>query len=249
VPPTSINSDLGAQLAANRDKIHARIAAAAQKAQRDPASIQLVAVTKSVAPAVARQLFALGETDLAENRIPSFDAKLQDFAEHAKTQPTWHFIGHLQRNKARRVIERSPVIHSIDSLRLLQHVARIAAELQLERAVYLQVKIADEDAKSGFMPDELEPALEVAAAATHLKLAGLMCMAPLCPGRTPEERRAAAQHTFHQTRELGAKWPELQLGLSMGMTGDFEEAIAAGSTAVRIGSAFFEGLDKGSPHV
>jgi pyridoxal phosphate enzyme (YggS family) len=244
VTSTSLHPELRAQLAQNRETIRARIQRAAHAAGRDPASIQLIAVTKSVDVSVAQALFELGETQLAENRLPSFDAKLAAFP----AAPTWHFIGHVQRNKARRVVERAAVIHSLDSLRLVEHVARIAAELELRRTVYLQVKIADEESKHGLAPAELVPAIEAVLEAPSLQLAGLMSMAPLCGGATPEERRAAAADTFHQTRQLAARWPELHLGLSMGMTGDFEEAIHAGSTAVRIGSAFFEGLDPTPRH-
>ena len=193
-------------------------------------------MTKSVPPATAASLFELGETQLAENRLESFDAKRAHFGER---RPTWHFIGHLQRNKARRVLERCDVLHSVDSLRLLAHCARLTAELGLVRSIYVQVKIADEENKHGLAPSELEAALEAASAAPGLELSGLMSMAPLCPGATTSERLAAASETFEATRDLAARWPDLKLGLSMGMTGDFEAAIAAGSTAVRIGSALF----------
>lgn len=247
MPATSLTAEARAQLARNRDRIHARIQAAAARAGRDATDIQLIAVTKSVAPEVALELFALGEHDLAENRLPSLDAKLAAFVEQ-EPGPTWHFIGHLQRNKARRVVERSAVIHSLDSLRLITHVDRIAGELGLTPKVFLQVKLNDEVAKSGLLPSELAPAVTAAREAHHLDLAGLMCMAPLLAGASSAERREAAKQTFNAARELKERLGEPELGLSMGMTGDFEEAITAGSTQVRIGSAFFEGLDPSSPH-
>ena len=189
--------------------------------------------------------FELGEEHLAENRLENFAAKLAAFGER---RPTWHYIGHVQRNKARRVVERSDVLHSVDSLRLLEHLAHVAAELERCPAVYLQIKLVNEESKSGFAPEVVEAGIEAALASPHVRLAGLMTMAPLLPGVPETERRARAAETFAQLRELADRWPELGLGLSMGMTGDFEEAIAQGSTALRIGSAFFHGLQAERTH-
>ena len=245
VTPAPTTTEIRAQLAANRAELEERIVSAARSAGRDPGSITRIAVTKSVAPEVAIQLFELGMQDLAENRLASFDAKLEAFGERT---PHWHYIGHIQRNKARRVVERSHTLHSLDSQRLLEHVARLAGELGCRPAVYLQVKLADEDNKSGFAPDEVEAGIAVALASPHVQLAGLMTMAPLCPGALEPERRARAAETFGALRDLASRWPELGLGLSMGMSGDFEEAIAEGSTALRIGSAYFRGLEPTRSH-
>lgn len=236
-----------ATLAANRAALHQRIASAAQSAGRDSASIELIAVTKSVNPEMGKALFDLGESSLAENRLESFDAKLASFGD---ARPTWHYIGHVQRNKARKIVERSDVIHSVDSLKLLEHLARIAGELGRKPGIYLQVKIADEQAKFGFAQQAVEAAIEAALGHQDcLELRGLMVMAPLCPGSSEAERKSAARATFAEARELASTWPQHNLGLSMGMTGDFEQAIAEGSTAIRVGSAFFQGLDSSPKHV
>jgi pyridoxal phosphate enzyme (YggS family) len=239
-------------LAANLGEVQTRIAAACAKFERDPSEVTLVAVTKTVVPEVARALTKLGPVDLGENRLPVFDAKLQAFeAQPAGPAPTWHFIGKIQGNKARRVVERAAVIHSVDSLKLLRTIGRVAAELGKKPTLYLQVKhatLGGDTAKTGMLPSELKQATALAAELTkagHISLAGLMAMAPL--GLDPSIQREAAAETFALHANLAASLdPGLFEGgtprLSMGMTGDLEEAIAAGSTCVRVGSALFRGL-------
>ena len=248
-----LSAETQALLAANLGEVQARIDAACAQCDRDPREVTLVAVTKTVVPEVARALAALGPLDLGENRLPVFDAKLQEFQAHPDgPQPTWHFIGKIQGNKARRVVERAAVIHSVDSLKLLRTIGRIAEELGKRPSIYLQVKHATlkgDAAKTGMLPSELKPAMALAAELTqagHIQLAGLMAMAPL--GLEPSIQRAAAAETFALHANLAAS---LDAGLfeggtprlSMGMTGDLEEAIAAGSTCIRVGSALFDGLD------
>ncbi|MDF1799013.1 MAG: YggS family pyridoxal phosphate-dependent enzyme [Planctomycetota bacterium] len=242
------------RLAANLEGVRARIAKAAMAAGRSPEEIELLAVTKSAPAELAEGLFRLGATDLGENRLAGFDEKLAHFAAlglTASAGPAWHYIGHIQRNKARRVVERSAVIHSIDSVRLYDNVARHADELGLRPGLYLQLKLAPEDAKGGLEADELEQLAQRAAEASRRggpRLLGLMGMAPLCPGATEAERRAAAAVAFEQAARVAAAsratydTPDGRARLSLGMTGDLEEAIAAGSTCVRVGSALFDGL-------
>ena len=235
------------RLAHNLGTIRERLARAAAAADRDPAGIMLLAVSKSVQPEIAAGLARLGQVDFGENRLEGLDPKRAYFDAHG-LPARWHFIGHIQRNKARRVVERSDVIHSIDSVRLLKTVIRHAEELERSPDIYLQVKIADEADKHGMDPTALPEAIELTLAARpHVRLVGLMVMAPLVGADA--ERRAAARAVFEQTRDLAVARPELKLGLSMGMTGDFEEAVHAGSTVLRIGSALFEGVvSQGAPH-
>lgn len=247
-----LSAESQALLAANLGEVQARISAACAECGRDPADVTLVAVTKTVVPEVAHALTLLGPMDLGENRLPLFDAKLQAFeALPEGPQPTWHFIGKIQGNKARRVVERAGVIHSVDSVKLLRAIGRVAAELGKRPAIYLQVKhanLASDETKTGMLPSEMKQAMAVAAELTsagNISLAGLMAMAPL--GLEPSIQRSAAAETFALHANLAAS---LDAGLfeggtprlSMGMTGDLEEAIAAGSTCVRIGSALFRGL-------
>lgn len=229
-------------LAQNLASLQARLTAASEAAHRNPAATRLLPVTKSVRPEVVAALRKLGQTEFGENRLEGLTAKWRHFAELG-LDARWHFIGHLQRNKARRVLEASDVIHSVDSLRLLETLVRLAPEVGRVPDLYLQVKIAAEDTKSGLAPEELPEAIHVARAAADagvVRIAGLMVMAPLLDDRAAA--RAAARGVFDVTAELARTWPDLELGLSMGMTGDFEEAIAAGSTLVRVGSALFQGL-------
>lgn len=247
-----LSAESQALLTANLGEVQARISAACAQCGRDPGDVTLVAVTKTVVPEVAHALTELGPMDLGENRLPPFDAKLQAFkALPEVSQPTWHFIGKIQSNKARRVVERAAVIHSVDSLKLLRTIGRVASETDRCPSVYLQVKHATlqgDEAKTGMQPSELKQAMAIAAELTeagHISLAGLMAMAPL--GLDPSIQKSAAAETFALHANLAAS---LDAGLfaggtprlSMGMTGDLEEAIAAGSTCVRVGSALFRGL-------
>ncbi|WP_216904879.1 YggS family pyridoxal phosphate-dependent enzyme [Synechococcus sp. CCY 9618] len=194
-----------------------------------PSGTRLLAVSKGHPAGVVRQAAALGQHSFGESRLQEAAAKQDQLADLPALD--WHFIGRLQANKARAVLRRFGTIHSVDSLALAQRLQRIAAEECLAPAVLLQVKFRPDPAKAGFDPAEvraLEPALEQLA---PLRLRGLMTIAPL--GLTPEERRTL----FRECRDLADA-----LGLeecSMGMSGDWREAVAEGSTWVRLGSALF----------
>ena len=236
------------QLERNRTQVLERIARAAAAAGRDPAAIELVAVTKSVEPALAAALFELGTRTLGENRADELESK----ARHLKDQglvPRWHFVGHLQRNKARRVLALADVIHSVDSERLLETLAEAAGAEGRAPGIYLQVKLRDEASKSGAAPAEL-PGLVERAAQGPLPLLGLMTIAPLVE---PLARgKAEARAVFAELRALAERLPRTAFDgercrLSMGMSADFEEAIAAGADVLRIGSLFFEGVQPPPP--
>jgi pyridoxal phosphate enzyme (YggS family) len=254
LPSTLLSAENELVLAANYRSVLLAVANAAQAAGRDPSQVELVAVTKTVEPLVAKALVRLGATGLGENRLGAFDEKLESFAKDPQvSEARWHFIGQLQRNKARRVVERADVIHSVTSVKLLQAIGRIAGELNRSPGVYLQVKHSGaeaDSAKAGLDLGQVLAAAESArdlAAEGKLKLLGLMAMAPLGAELSPEQRRDAAARVFEQNRDLASKLPaslfhEQTVRLSMGMTGDLEQAIAAGATCVRIGSALFRGL-------
>ncbi|HMQ31216.1 MAG TPA: YggS family pyridoxal phosphate-dependent enzyme [Chloroflexaceae bacterium] len=226
-------------------RVRERIAMAAARAGRNPAAITLVAVTKTHPPALIAEAVAAGATDLGENRVQEAAAKIPALA--GALSPRWHLIGHLQRNKARPAAELFDLIHSVDSLRLAEALARHAAP-DRRLPVLLQVNVSGEASKEGFdLPggpanraglDALLPAVEGILALPGLEVRGLMTIAPIGP--TPE----AARPTFAALRELrdelarryaSALWGEL----SMGMTDDFEAAIAEGATIVRVGRAIF----------
>ena len=231
------------QLERNRTQVLERIARAARAAGRDPASIELVAVTKSVEPVLATALFELGTPALGENRADDLEAKVRAFRERGLAA-RWHFVGHLQRNKARRVLAAADVIHSVDSERLLRALGEAAAAEGRRPGIFLQVKLRDEAAKSGAPVGELPELVELAARGP-LPLLGLMTIAPLVE---PLARaQAEARAVFAELRALADDLPSAAFAggrckLSMGMSADFEEAIAAGADVLRIGSLFFEGV-------
>lgn len=236
-----------ATLEKNRSAVLARVEEALRESNRPAGSVRVIAVTKGVEPELARALADLGSRDLAENRADELERKCSALAELVPP-PTWHFVGHLQTNKVLRVVRDADFIHSIDSLRLLDSVAGHARESGRSPALFLQVKLADEPNKSGFSPEEI-PALLDRARRLGVALLGLMTLAPLAPG--PQGRKRA-EEVFSRLAELargldGSAFAQGRPLLSMGMSGDFEEAIAAGADMLRIGSAFFANLAPAAP--
>jgi len=234
-------------LESNLERVRARVAGAARKAGRSPEEVVLVAVTKSVEPDVAADLVRLGQSDLGESRASELERK-DDHLRRLGLSPRWHFVGHLQGNKVHRVVARAAAIHSVDSLRLLEAIDRAAAELGSKPEIWIQVKLAEEPTKSGLAPRELPAVVERARELQHVALAGLMALAPLSTGgERDDSARAVFRGLARLARELAPKaamGDARELGrmrTSMGMSGDFEAAIEAGSDLVRIGTLLFEG--------
>ena len=229
---------LTATLESNLAGVRARIRSAASL-RGGSSVVALVAVTKSVSPERAAGLVALGERELGENRADELERKAEWFRARG-LEPRWHFLGHLQRNKVRRVAKIADVLHSLDGIELARLLDAAAGEFGRVIEVYVQLKLWPEDSKSGLEPAELPALLAQLARLPHLRFTGLMAMGPLLPD--PAARHAAADHVFRElarrARELG---PECKC--SMGMSEDFELAIAEGSDLVRVGSALFEELD------
>jgi pyridoxal phosphate enzyme (YggS family) len=232
----------GARLSDNLARVRARIAAAARRSGRAPGDVQLVAVTKYVDVAVTRQLIAAGCSCLSEARPQELWHKADALAGESIE---WHLIGHLQRNKIARTLPLARLIHSGDSLRLLQSLDAEARRADLRTVpVLIEVNVSGDAAKHGFQPEELEPMGETLAGFKHLAIGGLMCMAGR-EGDLEEARRDFKKLRLLRDR-LRSAWPE-GLGLtqlSMGMSGDFEVAIEEGATLVRIGSLLYEGIEK-----
>ena len=194
-----------------------------------PASTQLLAVSKGHPASAIRELAGLGQCSFGESRLQEATAKQADLADLPALD--WHFIGRLQANKVRSVLQRFTWVHSVDSLALAERVARIAGEEGVSPKVLLQVKLRPDPAKGGFAPEDLRLAWPQLRALPGVQLMGLMTMAPL--GLDPAQRRSLFGDCADLARELGLEQ------LSMGMSGDWQEAAAAGSTWVRIGSALF----------
>jgi len=231
--------DVAARLSANLARVLQQIAEAAVRAGRKPDEVRLVGVTKYVDVEMTRALFEAGLADLAESR----PQELWNKGELLKELPIrWHAIGNLQRNKVERTLPLISLLHSGDSLRLLE--AASAAAVKQGRVVQtlLEVNISGDEAKHGFAPHELASALPAIASLPGVKVRGLMAMASLEGGNEQARRDFAALRKLRDSL-LADCPPQLELReLSMGMSGDFIEAIEEGATIIRVGSALFEGI-------
>jgi hypothetical protein len=219
-------------MATRLDAVRLRIAQAAARAGRDPGSIRLVAVSKLFPHSAVQAAIARGQQDFGENRIQEALDKVEAFRDVAR----WHWIGHLQRNKINQAVGVFDLIHSLDSLRLLEEMEKRAAKLDVVQDVLLQFNVSGEQSKGGFEPDGADSALDALAAAPHLRARGLMTMAPY--SENPEDARPYFRRLRELRGQMALRLPSL-VELSMGMSGDFEAAIEEGATIVRVGSAIF----------
>jgi pyridoxal phosphate enzyme (YggS family) len=214
-------------VAANLALVRARVATACGRASRDPATVTLVGVTKTVPAAVIQGAIEAGLTDVGENYVQEALAKRAALAG-AASDVRWHLIGHLQSNKAAAALEAFDMIQAVDSVRLAQALSRRASRLV---PVLLEVNVAGEASKIGFAPAEVATAVAEVSKLPGLDLRGLMTVAPAV------EDANAVRPVFRTLRAL-ARANGLS-ELSMGMTGDFEVAIAEGATMIRVGRAIF----------
>jgi PLP dependent protein len=247
-----------ARISALADKINLvreRIATACHKARRDPAEVTLVGVSKYAAPEVLREAVSLGLKDLGENRVQQLTQRSAVFTEGAQraqrmgelsqapgaTAPKiqWHMIGPLQRNKVRLLLPHVAIIHSVDSLRLAEKIDEEAGSLNLRIPVLLEINASEEKQKHGVAVGAAIALAEEMHGMPNIALSGVMTMA------AHDADEATARHTFSRAREIFEELKWHKLGgthlkhLSMGMSGDFEHAIAEGATLVRVGSAIF----------
>jgi pyridoxal phosphate enzyme (YggS family) len=204
-------------------EVQTRIADACRRSSRDPASVQLVAVSKTRSPAECREAVLAGQAILGENYA-------QELRDKAPLVPEawWHFIGPLQRNKVKYVVGTAQLIHTIDSVSLAEATSARAEKLGTSQRCLVQVNVAQEPQKAGCAPETVPELLAQIAGMPALRCEGLMCIPPETGDPRPH---------FDRLRELAEanRLPEL----SMGMSGDFEAAIAAGATLVRLGTAIF----------
>lgn len=237
-------------------EIRERIAAACAKADRAVSEVTLIAVTKTAAPEQIREVLQLGVGDLGESRVQVLTQKVAQVNEFYQRQKArgegenvaalaprlrWHMIGHLQRNKVKPILPLVDFVHSVDSLRLAEEIEVAGGKINKTTPVFLQINASEEKSKFGVAVGASLHLAEQIASMSNIALVGLMTMAPL--ESTPEEARAV----FTRTREIfdEIKWNKYGGAgfkhLSMGMSGDFEAAIAEGATMIRVGTALFGG--------
>jgi len=238
---------VGERVASVRD----RIAAAAERVGRDPAGIRLVAVTKGAAVPDVLSALRAGVTHLGENRLQDAEvrmAEVERMSQATDPSPAWHFIGHLQRNKAARVLRKFAYVDSVDSLRLARELSRLHAgsgEPEPDMPILIEVNTSGEASKHGFDASDgallADRAVEIAGM-PGLLVRGLMTIGPL--GAGADAVRSSFRRLADIAKELGAVLgaaghTQRGLELSMGMSGDFELAVEEGSTEVRVGSLIF----------
>ena len=222
----------------NLAAVQAAVRAAETAAGRSENTVKLLVVSKTMPLALLRELYELGIREFGENREPELEQK----AAAMPADVIWHFIGPVQSNKIRKVVKQAAVIHSVDSVEKLLKFDRIAGEENKTPEVFLEVNVSGELSKGGMTPAQVIDAVKTAVDCRFVKCRGLMTMAPLAAGH---EELLQIFGTLRDLRdraeaECGCALPQL----SMGMSGDFPEAIACGATIVRVGSKIFAGVSK-----
>jgi pyridoxal phosphate enzyme (YggS family) len=217
----------------NLQLVRQRISNACSRAGRLPESVSLIAVSKTFPAESIREAMNCGQLSFGESRVQEAEPKIAVLPGGLH----WHFIGRVQRNKVRKILQSFEVIHAIDSLRLAAYTDEVAKDLGVFPKVFLQVNIGDEASKGGFEGESLRREMESLLELKRLDIIGLMCIPPA--GDHPDAGRPWFVK-LRETRDLledrfGVKLPDL----SMGMSGDFEVAIEEGATHVRVGSSIF----------
>ena len=220
----------------NVAKIKENMAKAAIAAGRDPKEILLCAATKMNDSGAVRQAIAAGVDCCGENRVQELTQKL---SENAYEGAPVHFIGHLQTNKVKQVVGKVSLIHSVDSMRLLEAIHKEAARQGIRQDILLEINIAGEESKSGFAPEQLEDVLAEISHFSAIRVLGLMAIPPICQNSTDNHK------FFQKMCNLAVDITKKKYDnvcveiLSMGMSDDYADAIACGSTMIRVGTAIF----------
>ena len=232
-------------IAENIAAIRAQIDQAAIAAGRDPKDILLCAATKMNGADAVRQAVAAGVDCCGENRVQELTQKL---SEDAYVGAPVHFIGHLQTNKVRQVVGKVDLIQSVDRLKLLECINAEAEKLGIIQDILLEINIGAEESKSGFAPEDILPLLENISNFSCVHVCGLMAIPPIC------EKKGDNNKFFVEICNLAVdirqkKYDNVSMDImSMGMSDDFADAIACGSTMIRVGTAIFGARDYNKPH-
>ncbi|WP_349948135.1 YggS family pyridoxal phosphate-dependent enzyme [Lacrimispora sp. BS-2] len=219
----------------NLEEVNNRILAACKRAGRNPEEVILIAVSKTKPAVMISEAYSAGVRDFGENKVQELCEKYLALPEDIR----WHMIGHLQRNKVKQVIDKAVLIHSVDSIRLAEQIEEDAARKNLIVDILLEVNVAEEESKFGFKLEETESAIRKIASLPHVRIKGLMTIAPFV--ENSEENRPV----FKKLRQFYVDMQSKNIDnvsmnmLSMGMTGDYEIAIEEGATLVRVGTGIF----------
>lgn len=220
-------------IAENLERVRDQIASAASKSQRSADEIELVAITKTHPAEKVRNAIEAGQILFGESRLQEARAKISELPSNVR----WHFVGHLQKNKVRQALPLFEMTHSVDSLALAEDINRIAEQEGLYPRMLLEVNVAGEGSKFGFVSDQMRKQMEALLVLPRVSIEGLMCIPPIA------DEAESSRRYFVQLRELrdlledefNLKLPQL----SMGMTNDYPIAVEEGATLVRVGTAIF----------
>ena len=240
---TSLASEPGggraAEIAASLAAVQARIGAACRAAGRPVGAVTLIAITKTFPATDIRILSSLGVRDVGENRDQEAAPKAAELAD-LRDELTWHFVGQLQTNKAASVARYASVIHSVDRIRLVTALGAAARKAGRRLRCLVQVSLDDEPGRGGAPADQVLAIADAVASQAGLELGGVMAVAPLAAEAVPGGALAAFGRLAEMAALVRAQHPEAAM-ISAGMSGDLEEAIAAGATHVRVGTALLGG--------
>ena len=222
-------------VAENLKTIRERVDAACERAGRRPEEVALIAVSKTKPLSMLQEAYEAGARDFGENKVQEILEKYPEMPEDAR----FHMIGHLQTNKVKQVVGKAVLIHSVDSLHLAEKIEQEAAKRDLTADILLEVNVAREESKFGLMLEEVTPLLEEVKNLPHVRVRGLMTIAPNV--ENPEENRKHFKKLYQLYVDIKRK--NIDNGtmsvLSMGMTGDFEVAVEEGATMIRVGTGIF----------
>ena len=222
------------EISENIKRVQEKIAIAAQKSGRSEKDITLVCVTKNFGIDDINAALSCGITDIGENRVQEMCEKYDKV-----TPDMWHLIGHLQTNKVKYIIDKADLIQSVDSVRLLEEIESQAQKKNVTANILLQVNTSGEQTKFGAEPEKMYELAEIASNMKHIKVRGFMTIAPLCVSNVSNTLHFSNTHKLCLDI-MKKKYDNINMDyLSMGMSGDFEEAIMCGSNMVRVGSAIF----------
>lgn len=230
-------------VAENLAEIRSRIDELARSAGRNPEEVKLIAVSKTKPVSLIKEAVAAGALDLGENKPQEIVSKYPEFEGD---NVRWHMIGHLQKNKVRHIIDKAELIHSVDSLALAEEINKRAEAIGKIQKILIQVNVTGEDSKSGVSPDDAAELCRKISKLNNVRIMGLMTIS--VSGYTYEENKSV----FDSLAVLAARIDDMKIDnvsmkeLSMGMTHDFDAAIAAGATMVRVGTAIFGARDYGA---